>query len=105
MATKKPLVLNGTTVGQLRATDNLVIPTELGVGAESIHASAVLEVTGDDKGALPAPRLTEAQRDAINLPATSLMIFNLDTSKYNFYDGIEWKDIGEDLTEIDGGTY
>lgn len=105
MATKKPLVLNGTTVGQLRAADNLIIPTELGVGAETIHASAILEVTGDNRGALPAPRLTELQRDGIASPATSLMIFNLDTNKYNFFDGTDWKEIGEGVEEIDGGTY
>jgi hypothetical protein len=56
--------------------------TKIG-GAGAPDGSAMLEVTGgtgNNKGILP-PRLTTAQRDAINLPAKALMIYNTTTNQ------------------------
>lgn len=35
--------------------------------------------------------MTQAQRDAISTPETSLIVFNTDTSKLNFWDGAAWR--------------
>src|SRR5262245_20641626 len=55
-------------------------------------ASSILEMRSTSKGLL-LPRMTQAQRDAINggTFATGLLIFNTDAGKFNFYDGISWR--------------
>jgi hypothetical protein len=58
------------------------------------NGSAIFEVTTDNKGSLPAPRLTTAQRNAITSPATGLLIFNTDTGQFNVYNGIIWSAVG-----------
>ncbi len=53
-------------------------------------ASAMLEVKSTEKGFLP-PRMTEEQRDAINFPATGLLIYQTNgTSGYYYYTGSNW---------------
>lgn len=52
--------------------------------------SAVLDVRSSNQGVM-VPRLTEAQRDAIAAPATSLMIYQTDNNPgYYYYDGSAW---------------
>jgi len=52
--------------------------------------SAALDIRDyTDKGVL-IPRLTTAQRNAIPSPALSLLIFNLTTGCYEFWDGPSW---------------
>jgi uncharacterized protein (TIGR02145 family) len=52
--------------------------------------SAALDIRDyTDKGVL-IPRLTTAQRNAIPSPALSLLIFNLTTGCYEFWDGSSW---------------
>jgi hypothetical protein len=61
----------------LAATIQTQAQTKIG-GTGAPDPSAMLEVTGgtgNNKGILP-PRLTTAQRDAMTLPATGLMIYN-----------------------------
>jgi uncharacterized protein (TIGR02145 family) len=54
------------------------------------HNSAALDIRDfTDKGVL-IPRLTTAQRNAIPSPALSLLIFNLTTGCYEFWDGSSW---------------
>ncbi len=48
----------------------------VGIGTLTPDSSAALHVHSTDKGFL-MPRMTSAQRDLINLPATGLMIYNL----------------------------
>lgn len=52
-------------------------------------ASALVELTSTAQGFLP-PRMTTTQRDAIASPATSLLIFNTTTNRYEYYDGAAW---------------
>lgn len=55
--------------------------------------SAMLDVKSTDKGVL-IPRMTEAERDAINAgnPATGLMIYQTDNAPgFYYYDGIGWQ--------------
>lgn len=53
-------------------------------------ASAILDVESTSLGVL-LPRLTTVQRDAIASPATSLLIFNTTTVRFEHYDGTAWK--------------
>lgn len=56
----------------------------------SADGSAMLEVKSTAKGFLP-PRMTEAQRIAINSPAAGLIIYQTDeTSGYYYYTGSSW---------------
>ena len=65
---------------------------KVGIGTDNPDMSATLEVYSSSTGFLP-PRLTTEQRDAIENPAIGLMIFNLSTYCYNFYNGLEWKEL------------
>ncbi|MDD2632085.1 MAG: DUF1566 domain-containing protein [Bacteroidales bacterium] len=57
----------------------------------SADGSAMLEVKSTTKGFLP-PRMTEAQRDAIQLPAAGLLIYQTDgTAGLYQYDGSVWR--------------
>lgn len=61
---------------------------------DSINSAAILQADSTTKGALPWPRMTEAQRDAISSPPEGLTIWNTDTNAANVYDGSSWAEIG-----------
>ena len=66
----------------------------VGVGTTTPNSSAALDVTSTTKGLL-SPRMTQAQRDAIN-PATTaagLLIYNTDTKALNQWDGAKWTEV------------
>ena len=52
--------------------------------------SALLDVAGTSGGLL-IPRLTTAQRNAIGTPATSLLVFNTATARFEYFDGSVWQ--------------
>ncbi|MEZ4849522.1 MAG: hypothetical protein R3B93_13065 [Bacteroidia bacterium] len=54
--------------------------------------SAMLDVQSTDKGLL-LPRMNTAQRDSIPNPATGLIIYNLDDSGFQSFDGTIWNNI------------
>jgi len=56
-------------------------------------SSAMLDVK-TTSGGLLIPRMTVAQRNAIPVPATGLMVFVTDNNSFYFYDGITWNLIG-----------
>ncbi len=61
----------------------------------------MLDVKSDTSGIL-IPRMTEAQRDAINSPAIGLLIFQTDnTTGFYYYDGSSWGLIGTGAFAID----
>ena len=68
-------------------------------------SSAMLDIKATDAGFL-MPRMSQAERNAINLPATGLMIFQTDnTAGYYFYDGSSWSQIGaNDIDWIKSGN-
>jgi hypothetical protein len=78
----------------------------VGIGTTTPDSSAVLELSIQDlsrpKGIL-LPRVTTAQRDAIILPAYTLLIFNTTTSRYEYNVGTPqlplWTALG-----VDGGA-
>ncbi len=65
----------------------------VGIGTSSSGTSAIVEMKSTEKGFLP-PRMTEAQRNAINSPnspATGLLIYQTDeTPGYYYYTSTNW---------------
>jgi uncharacterized protein (TIGR02145 family) len=59
------------------------------VGTDKPEASAIFEVKSATGGFL-APRMTQAERDAIVAPASGIMIYNTDVNCYEFWNGTEW---------------
>lgn len=67
---------------------NSLVLSQVGIGTTDPHASAMLEVTSDEKGFLP-PRMTQLQRDAI-APVEGLVIYNLDIHCMEYWNNIRW---------------
>ncbi len=63
--------------------------SNLGVGTTTPNNSAITEMNSTTQGFLP-PRMTSAQRDAIQNPANGLMIFNLTSGCPNYYSNNQW---------------
>ena len=87
-----------------------LIPTQLfsqavGIGTNTPHASAQLDVTSTTKGVL-FPRMTLAQRNAIVSPTAGLMIYQTDnTPGFYFFDGTLWLGVnsgGANLWSLNG---
>jgi len=57
-------------------------------GSQPDH-SAMLDIKSTDKGIL-IPRMTQAQRDAIALPATGLMVYVTDDHSFYYFNGSSW---------------
>lgn len=57
----------------------------VGIGTATPNSTARLDVVDTERGVL-VPRLTQAQRDAISSPAQSLLIFNLTSNCYEWWD-------------------
>ena len=57
------------------------------------HASAMLEITSDNKGIL-IPRVSSGERMYIALPATGLLVFDTDENSFWYYNGNDWAEIG-----------
>ncbi|GAB2944647.1 hypothetical protein GCM10027048_06910 [Hymenobacter coalescens] len=63
---------------------------QVGIGTTTPDASALLELSTTNKGLL-LPRLTQAQRDAIQSPAAGLMVYQTDqTAGLYIYGGTSW---------------
>ena len=76
---------------------------QVGIGTIQPDPSSILDLASNSQGLL-APRMTTAQRDRISSPATGLLIYNTETSIFNFYKG-GWKDfLTGFMMPINGGT-
>jgi hypothetical protein len=77
-------------------TFSVILSAQVAITGDGSSAdpSAMLEVKSTEKGFLP-PRMTAVQRDAIQSPATGLIIYQTDgnTGLYQ-YNGSEWAIIG-----------
>ncbi len=88
----------------------------VGIGTNTPHPSAKLEVSSNNSGFLP-PRMTSTERDAIASPAVGLQIYNLTTHCLEIFDFGKWNSVycvpidsttivdSTLLTDIDGHTY
>ncbi|MCU0389333.1 MAG: hypothetical protein MUE71_12070, partial [Chitinophagaceae bacterium] len=65
----------------------------IGIGTNSPHASALLDVSSTNRGLL-APRMTTAQRMAIAGPAKGLLVYDTDENTLYHYNGSVWAQVG-----------
>ena len=102
------LISNQTWIDQytgeeaINTNDSIIHSGMVGIGiSDKINKSAQLEVRSSNKGIL-IPRLTTEERNLINSPANSLLIFNIDTQCFNFYNNKnKWKTICGDIGDAD----
>jgi hypothetical protein len=64
----------------------------VGIGTTSPHASAALDLNSTSKGIL-IPRMTTAQRTAIISPAAGLMVYDITSNSFWFYNGTTWSGV------------
>ena len=64
------------------------------IGATSSDSTAIFSVQSTTQG-VTLPSMTEVQKDAINSPATGLLIFQTDEKAgFYYYNGTKWSSIG-----------
>jgi hypothetical protein len=68
---------------------NLLAQQNVGIGTQTPHASAALDVSSTTRGLL-APRMTTAQRSAIASPAKGLLVYDTDINSLFHYNGSAW---------------
>jgi hypothetical protein len=86
------LTIGSTTASTSTSTGALVVSGGVGVAGKIF--STGLEVVSTTKGAIPAPKMTTTERDAISSPTEGLQIFNTTTHAPNYYNGSAWTGIG-----------
>ncbi|MEN3322938.1 hypothetical protein VP395_04310 [Mariniflexile soesokkakense] len=59
---------------------------QVGIGTTNPNSSSILDVESTTQGIL-VPRLTNVQRNAISNPANGLLIYNVNTDKFQFNSG------------------
>ena len=78
-------------------TDGFAQAGSVGVGTNAPYVNAILDITSTTKGVL-LPRLTQAQRitltPLLNLTANGLLIYNVTTLRFNYWNGTQWNDVG-----------
>ena len=75
----------------------------VGINNPTPDASALLDLTSTDRGLL-VPRMSTIQRNAIPVPALSLIIFNTTTARFEFFDGTAWVPFVRDGWSVTGNT-
>jgi hypothetical protein len=69
---------------------NLFAQQNVGIGTTTPDNSSILDVSSSSQGLL-LPRLTTAQRNAIVSPAQSLLIYNITTKCFEFWENGAWQ--------------
>jgi hypothetical protein len=74
--------------GSTNETGLVVNDQDVGIGTTGVDATAKFEIVSTTKGMIP-PRMTEAQKDAINSGTftVGLLVYNTDTGLIEYYDG------------------
>lgn len=83
---------------------SIELSAQVGIGTSTPHASAKLEVSSTTQGFLP-PRMTTAQRDAINPASTGLVIFNTTTNRLEIRTPSAWASLviaSDNVTNVTG---
>jgi hypothetical protein len=65
----------------------------IGIGTNTPHTSALLDAQSNTKGVL-IPRMNQAEINAIASPAQGLMVFNTNSNSFQFFNGVQWNNIG-----------
>jgi hypothetical protein len=80
-----------------------LLSAQVGIGTINPDASSILDLSTSSQGLL-VPRMSTLQRNAIGSPANGLLIYNTNTSIFNFYNG-GWKDfLTGFMLPVNGGT-
>ncbi|MEP6682169.1 MAG: hypothetical protein ABJA35_02875, partial [Parafilimonas sp.] len=82
------LILKDTTA----QTNTFPLTGSAGIGTTTPNGSALLEIKSTKKGLL-IPRMTIAQRNAIINPASSLLIYQTNSTSGFYYFDSSWKPI------------
>lgn len=69
---------------------------QVGIGTSNPDESAILDLNSNHQGLL-LPRLTDAQRNAIEDPALGLVIFNASTNVPNYFNGEAWFNFNNEI--------
>jgi hypothetical protein len=77
-----------------------ITKAQVGIGTKKPDKSAVLDLTGTNKGFL-APRMNSSQRLLIAAPARGLMVFDNDSSYFFYFDGAIWKGMNNQSFSIE----
>ena len=80
-------------------TDN-----QLGIGTNTPDDSAALDVTSTTAGSLPAPRMTTAQRNAIDAPVQGLQVDDSDLNALTRYNGSGYDAFSVNVPTIKSGV-
>lgn len=90
--------------------NNLQTPTSINTDGAPPDESAMLDVQSTTQGML-VPRMTTGERTAITSPAEGLLVFDINTDGFWFFNGTEWQSIGGVqggspalITDADGDT-
>lgn len=79
-------------------TDGAIIKGTVGIGTPTPDSKAALDVSSTNKG-MYIPRLTTADATALGATLNStnkgMLIFNTTTNRAEFWDGTQWKAVGE----------
>lgn len=70
-------------------SESLLAQVKIGDNPLSINSSSILEIEDTTRGVL-MPRMTQAQRDAINTPPNGLMVYNTTNSTIDIYQVDQW---------------
>lgn len=66
----------------------------IGLSGAAVTADTIFEVSSTSKAAIPAPKMTTTQRNAIT-PVEGMMIYNTNGNAPQFYDGTQWVTVNE----------
>jgi len=72
----------------------LSLNAQVGIGTTNPDSSAALDITSTSSGLL-IPKMTQVQKNAIAIPSTGLLIYQIDgAAGFYYYDGVIWKTFG-----------
>lgn len=80
----------GTTAAP---NNGAIIEGPVGIGTNAPNTNAALEINSNSKGLL-MPRLSTAQRDGMAMPIAGLLIYNVTTNQFNYFNGTTWDIVG-----------
>ncbi len=70
----------------------------VGINTTTPDSSALLDIESTEGGIL-IPRMTLSQRDSIANPATGLLVYELDSSCFWYFDGVQWMKLSPNGSE------